>query len=189
MNRQLLRAVDDAAEALESREVPGELFAQVIDLLEAITARSREQAEQALLASSMTVAERRKLVLELARDERDKRQERQRHFARALFGEPAWELLLAIFISEGEGRSLALSKAAELIDHPLTTTIRWVEYLEASGLLIRERFGADRRVINIRPTTRAIAQIEAYFLGEKDDLDSEPAEPRLFGRGSSTARG
>lgn len=189
MNRQFLRAVDDAAEALGPREVSGELFAQVIDLLEVITTRSREQAEQALLPSSLTVAERRKLVLALAREERDKRQERQRHFARALFGEPAWELLLAIFISEGEGRSLALSKAAELIDHPLTTTIRWVEYLEASGLLIRERFGADRRVINIRPTTRAIAQIEAYFLGETDSFEADPVSARPFGRGASAARG
>jgi predicted transcriptional regulator len=69
----------------------------------------------------------------------------------ALFGEPAWDILLDLFASEAEGKSVSISSACLAASVPMTTALRWVSRLEEEGLIERSATG-DRRRINVRLT-------------------------------------
>ena len=63
---------------------------------------------------------------------------RSQIFPSAMFGEPAWDILLALYLaSDGvDGTAETLSKSSAT---PLSTTIRWLNYLDSEGLIERER--------------------------------------------------
>jgi DNA-binding MarR family transcriptional regulator len=90
---------------------------------------------------------------------------RFRYFKRAMFGEPAWEILLTLYITEGaEGRQ-SIGRLADLIETPLSTTARWIDYLERERLVEREPHPTDKRVIYIRLLAKARELLEAYLSG------------------------
>lgn len=153
------REIADALAGRLDAPLPDAVVKQLIGLLQSITATQA----RALPPELMSPAERRLHTLAMVRAERRDRRERREHFSPAMFGEPAWDLLLLSYIHHAEDEPLALSQAAELIGHPLTTTIRWVEYLEQCGLMQRQRQEGDRRVVIISPTLRALAKVEDYF--------------------------
>ena len=65
------------------------------------------------------------------------RRKRDEHFPAGLFGEPAWDLLLALFIAHDDGRSVSLNEAFEAarIDSRRGPTL--IEKLIAAGLVTR----------------------------------------------------
>jgi DNA-binding MarR family transcriptional regulator len=98
---------------------------------------------------------------------------RFRYFKRSMFGEPAWEMLLCLYISEPtEGRQ-SISRLAELIETPLSTTVRWIDYLERERLVEREPHPTDKRVIFIRLAAKGRELLDAYLSGQP----WVPAEP------------
>lgn len=93
------------------------------------------------------------------------RQLRTNYFNRAMFGEPAWDVLLALFITEKtEGRQ-SIGQIAEWIKAPLTTVTRWIDYLEKERLVIREAHPNDRRIIFIRLLEKGRERLDAYLGG------------------------
>ncbi|MEA3065500.1 MAG: hypothetical protein QOJ27_1952 [Sphingomonadales bacterium] len=65
------------------------------------------------------------------------RRKRDEYFPAALFGEPAWDLLLALFIAHDDGRHVSLAEAfdAAKVDQRSGPTL--IEKLIASGLVAR----------------------------------------------------
>ena len=65
------------------------------------------------------------------------RRKRDEFFPAALFGEPAWDLLLALFIARDDGRAVTLAEAyqAARVDERNGPTL--IEKLIASGLVAR----------------------------------------------------
>ena len=65
------------------------------------------------------------------------RRKRDEYFPAALFGEPAWDLLLALFVARDDGRAVSLSEAyqAARVDARHGPTL--IEKLIASGLVAR----------------------------------------------------
>jgi DNA-binding MarR family transcriptional regulator len=65
------------------------------------------------------------------------RRKREEYFPPALFGEPAWDLLLALFIAREDGRNVSLSEAydAAKVDARHGPTL--IEKLVAAGLVVR----------------------------------------------------
>jgi DNA-binding MarR family transcriptional regulator len=65
------------------------------------------------------------------------RRKREEYFPPALFGEPAWDLLLTLFIANDDGRPVSLSEAydAAQIDARHGPTL--IEKLIAAGLVTR----------------------------------------------------
>lgn len=62
-----------------------------------------------------------------------------------MFGEPAWDLLLTLFVAQGEGRRLCVTRLCDAIPVPNTTVLRWIFSLTQRGLLIREGDPRNRR--------------------------------------------
>lgn len=98
----------------------------------------------------------------LARAVLTARQTRKSVFASAIFGEPAWNMLLSLYV-HGRGERLTVTRLAQLSDAPLTTAIRWIEYLDQSRLLARRQHPNDARVVLVELTEQAQSKLELYF--------------------------
>lgn len=116
------------------------------------------------IASDCKEASREELILR-ARIVLHSRQLRADYFNRAMFGEPAWDVLLALYITdEAEGRQ-SIGRIAEWIRAPLTTVARWIDYLEKERLVRREAHPGDKRVIFIRLMEKGRELLDAYLGG------------------------
>jgi hypothetical protein len=60
-----------------------------------------------------------------------------------LFGEPAWDILLGLFIAGCEGRRLSIAAVCSGAGAPESTALRWITILEKRGMIVRE--GAPER--------------------------------------------
>ena len=85
-----------------------------------------------------------------------------------MFGEPAWDMMLALYVAEQEGGRLTVSRLAKLSEAPLTTAIRWIDYLDQARLISRRTHPTDARVVIIELTETARDKLETYLeaLGE-----------------------
>ncbi|WP_371815547.1 MarR family transcriptional regulator [Erythrobacter sp. JK5] len=80
-----------------------------------------------------------------------------------LFGEPAWDILLDLFIAQAEGKTVSVSSACIGSAAPPTTGLRWLGVLADQGLVLREQDADDQRRVLVRLTERGIAAMEQYF--------------------------
>jgi hypothetical protein len=55
-----------------------------------------------------------------------------------LFGEPAWDILLNLFIADCEGRRLSVNAVCADAGAPESTALRWITILEKRGMIVRE---------------------------------------------------
>ena len=89
------------------------------------------------------------------------RSERARFFSRAMFGEPAWDMLLALYTSNG--RTMSVGRLVSMIGEPKTTALRWLDYLEEKRLVGRRSDPADRRVVWVQLLDGGRECLDAYF--------------------------
>lgn len=102
------------------------------------------------------------------------RRHRSHFFNPAMFGEPAWDMLLVLYVTErSEGRQ-SIGRLAEWIETPLTTAIRWIDYLEKERLVKREPHPNDKRVMFIRLSDKGRELLDSYLSGtpwEPQEID------------------
>lgn len=70
---------------------------------------------------------------------------RDRHFKNDLFADPAWDILLDLYVQKSAGKRVSITSACIASGAPPTTGLRWVSLLIAEGLVIREDDIVDRR--------------------------------------------
>ncbi|NCP14501.1 MAG: transcriptional regulator [Sphingomonadales bacterium] len=80
-----------------------------------------------------------------------------------LFGEPAWDILLDLYIAQSEGKSVSVSSACIGSAAPATTGLRWLGVLADEGLVVRENDAGDQRRVLVRLTPAARAALERFF--------------------------
>jgi len=80
-----------------------------------------------------------------------------------LFGEPAWDILLDLFIAQGEDKTVSVSSACIGSASPPTTGLRWLGVLADEGLIVRENDPADHRRVLVRLTPAGTAAMERFF--------------------------
>lgn len=90
-----------------------------------------------------------------ARDERD------RIFGADLFFDPAWNMLLDLYISERRSALVAVSSLCIAAKVPSITALRWLAMLEKRELISRRADEYDRRRSFLFLTAEARAKIEA----------------------------
>lgn len=82
------------------------------------------------------------------------RQHRQAYFDVALFAEPAWDMLLDLFINKVRGARVSTTSLCLAAAVPHATGIRWIRTLRDHDLLRRYRAPDDARLMLIEITTR-----------------------------------
>ena len=114
-----------------------------------------------------------KIVLQaLARKVFIHRRERLKKLNPAMFGEPAWDMLLALYFTEDAGPRQTVGRLIKMSNAPATSALRWVHYLEKEQLVVREPHPNDRRVMFLDLTAKARNLLEDY-LRSLSDLGSE----------------
>ncbi len=73
------------------------------------------------------------------------RQKRDAMLGEALFSEPAWDMLLDLFISDHEGRRLSVSAVCIGARSPSATALRYLAMLQDADLIVRTRDTSDGR--------------------------------------------
>jgi hypothetical protein len=81
-----------------------------------------------------------------------------------LFGEPAWDILLDLFIAEMDHKPLSVTAACIGAAVPTSTALRWIAILEERGFLSRENDPADARRVFLRLTGGGRAKMASYFM-------------------------
>lgn len=74
------------------------------------------------------------------------RRERDRFLPANLFKDPAWDMLLELFIARVQQKRISVTVLASLAEVPPTTALRWIGLLEEARLLKREENQRDARV-------------------------------------------
>lgn len=80
-----------------------------------------------------------------------------------LFGEPAWDILLDLYIAYARGLKVSVSSACIGSAVPSTTALRWLGVLQEAGLIVRENDSNDHRRMLVRLSNEAIERMERFF--------------------------
>ena len=73
------------------------------------------------------------------------RRARELRFPSGIFADPAWDMMLDLFVQEGAGRDTSVSSACGAAAVPATTALRHLAQLEHEGLVERRASPSDRR--------------------------------------------
>lgn len=103
-----------------------------------------------------------------ARQILEARQQRTRIFGRAMFGEPAWEMLLLLYVSQSGSRQ-TVTRLAEGSGASKGTALRWLDYLLHQNLVRREPHPTDRRAAFVELTEKGRLALDKY-LSEMNEL-------------------
>lgn len=80
-----------------------------------------------------------------------------------LFGEPAWDILLGLYVAEDAQLKLSVTELCDVAGVPPTTGLRWIEKLEKEGWVYREPDPVDRRRFWVLLTERASTLMRGYL--------------------------
>jgi|SRR5688572_31286366 len=122
-------------------------------------------------------------ILVLAKAAQDDRKRRPDFFRKDLFGEPAWDILLDVFIQERVGKPLSVMASYIGSAASTGTAYRYLKLLISEGLIERTGDPKDNRRSFLTLTPHAKEAMIEYlktgtFLG-KSGLALESAAPRL----------
>ena len=119
----------------------------------------------------------------LARKIYEARRMRDRVLDSDLFGEPAWDMLLAVYHLPPLGEMLTVSGLCCCAGVPHTTAHRWQNTLMTEGLIERGPHETDGRMQFVRLTERGRTLLEQYltrlYYCERSGSDQAILEPRF----------
>lgn len=112
---------------------------------------------------TQSVARDRHSLVSAARAIFFERKRRTQYFSPSMFGEPAWDMLLALYISDLAGSQQTVGKLIGWVGEPQTTALRWIDYLEMERLIVRTPAATDRRIVHLGLTDKGRAALDDYF--------------------------
>jgi hypothetical protein len=80
-----------------------------------------------------------------------------------IFGEPAWDILLDLYIATAEGKDISVSSACIGSAVPPTTGLRWLGILADKGLVLRRHDPIDQRRVLVHLTREGLALMDKFF--------------------------
>ncbi len=91
------------------------------------------------------------------------RRRRERFLPKDLFRDPAWDVLLDLYIAEAEQRTVRITSACRVASHSTSTGLRWIANLEARHLIERTPDLSDGRASFIRLSDQGWQQMTRYL--------------------------
>lgn len=106
---------------------------------------------------------KRKPSVEMIRGISKARLDRNSYFLPKIFADPAWDILLDLYAAELAQVRVSISSLCIASNVPSTTALRWINALEAEGLIERNPDPLDGRRFFISLTQSAIHSFAEYF--------------------------
>jgi DNA-binding MarR family transcriptional regulator len=132
-----------------------------VQLLELLLAPENRQRAEAETQSSQSVCPDN--LLAVARFFYLARQSRAEYFSPAMFGEPAWGVILALYLKEAEAVGPTISSLARAAGTPVSTAVRWLDYLEKRGWVERQSNSVDGRALTAMLSIEGRNRLEKYL--------------------------
>jgi DNA-binding MarR family transcriptional regulator len=101
--------------------------------------------------------------VEIAKGILEDRRRRAEIFGRAMFGEPAWELLLTLYVIDHNRKQPTIGRLAHAAHVAMSTAMRWLLYLEGHGLIARQEHPTDARSAMVAMTDKGKQMLATYF--------------------------
>lgn len=98
-----------------------------------------------------------------AQEEFGKRRRRLAFFRESMFGEAAWDMLLALYILDVSGQRQTVGSLLHFSGASATTAKRWLTFLEGNGLVRRDPHPTDRRLSFVGLTEKAREKLDLYY--------------------------
>ncbi len=139
---------------------------------------------------SLGLADEDRTVLAYARQLYAFRRRRGTRLPTEMFGEPAWDMLLELFVMRMQGSRVRIKNACIAASVPATTALRWIGLLEEHGLIIRSDDTVDHRVRWIELTDQAFQTMYDLLLEQalNDRAAAAADEPGERARSSAGGR-
>ncbi len=121
-------------------------------------------SEEDASSNGRTATEVRLELLAIARSEAKRRADRRALFsAFDVLSDPAWDILLELYIAGLSGSGLYASVVGAEAGIPQSTALRWLTVLEKAGLVRRHLDPFDKRRQWVGVTPRARSLMEKHF--------------------------
>ena len=91
------------------------------------------------------------------------RELRKSCFNSALLGEPAWDMLLYLFVKAGEDRAAFKTAVTSASGAPHATALRYLALLEADDIITIEKATVDQRVQLVSLTRKGLTTMANYL--------------------------
>lgn len=140
----------------------GNEVAYLLSSMEAIVAKARRIADN--VPSEQSVAKSSISALDAARRIVARRRKRnsafRMHSLGDVFGEPAWDMMLDLFIADRTGTRISVSSLCIGSNAPPTTALRYIRTMVERGVFTRMPDPSDNRRIWVSLSNWAVDEIE-----------------------------
>lgn len=126
-----------------------DLTSRLSEIAEEFARRAQHVSTVPAPGPAMLPSEDERLVAK-ARSLLAERRARSRFLPAELFHEPAWDMLLALFVAQHDRRVMNVKTLVGHSDAPATTSQRWIDHLAKLGLIDRVTDTVDRRRIEVQ---------------------------------------
>ena len=93
----------------------------------------------------------------------DERRLRQKFFGYELFADPAWDMLLQLFLAEISQRRVSVTALTIAANVPATTALRWIKTMADAAIIRRRPDPTDARRVFVELSEKASEAMEGYF--------------------------
>ena len=91
------------------------------------------------------------------------RDRRSKFFDGSLFADPAWDMLLELYVASAEQRRMTISNLCVSARVPMTTGLRWTNLLEQRQLIERRPDPLDGRRVFVALTQAGLTAMKGLF--------------------------
>ena len=91
------------------------------------------------------------------------RSRRAEFFEPNLFADPAWDILLELYLANLEQRRISVSSLCAASEVPITTGLRWLAALQAEALTAKRDDPLDGRRVYVSLTPKGFAAMSRFF--------------------------
>lgn len=101
------------------------------------------------------------------------RKMRQELFPGKYFGDPAWDIIVELYVAALSGKTFATSDIGLEAGIPMTTVLRYLALLEQDGIVQRWSDPSDGRRVLVKLTERGTHNLQQIFARPKASAEAE----------------
>lgn len=110
------------------------------------------------------------------------------HFAKGIFRDEAWDIILQLYIAAAEGQELFVKQVLLAVKMPPTSALRLLERIEEAHLIERRQNEHDRRQTMVRLTSHGLRATTAALRTFSDYLVAALEDPHCTCNSPQTKR-
>ena len=88
---------------------------------------------------------------------------RNEHFSAGFANEPAWDMMLDLFVLRHQGKQVTVSGACLASNGPATTALRYLQWLEEQDFIQKWASHTDKRVQMVELTDKGMGLMSSYL--------------------------